>query len=151
PVTPDPGPPPGTLAQPGHPPQAPLRPLRLGGPHHAPGKRRGVDLRGRLGRAQGLIDPHPIPQPTDAAASAALASPVWSAGDAAIGLEAAVAPIALDPLREFGVQGKAPPRERLERSSIAPVLGQKPARLAGGRASDARPFDDRRPDAAAAQ
>ena len=73
------------------------------------------------------------------------------AGEAAIGGQAPVAPIAAELLRQLGMQRKAPPREGFERGAVAPVERQKATRFAGGRAGQTGAFDNGRLDPAAAQ
>jgi hypothetical protein len=59
----------------------------------------------------------------------------FSAGEAAVGGEATIAPIAANLFGEASVKREAPPGQCLERCSVAPVQRQKATRFAGRRAS----------------
>ena len=124
-----------------------MRSLRFGGAHHRRGELLGMDLRGRIGRAEGLRHCHAPRQPLEVMVAAA----ATETGNAAIGVEPAITPLPGDPLRQFGVQRKAAPRQRRKRRAAAPVTCQKPARFA--RSSTGRPgaFDHAGFDAATAE
>jgi hypothetical protein len=106
-----------------------------------------MNLRGGFRRAELLRHRHRRRQPIDVIGVAATPC----SGDAAIGGEAPIAPVAADLLGEPRVQCKAAPHEGRERGAVAPVERQKPAGLAGGRAGDPGPLDDGRFDPSAAQ
>src|SRR5947209_6316881 len=72
-------------------------------------------------------------------------------GGAAIGGEAAIAPITADLRRELVMQCKAAARQGFERRAVAPVQGKKAASLTRRRAGEPRSFDDGRGDTAAAE
>ena len=116
---------------------AQLGSLRLGRAHHGGGELARVHLGGCLRRSQATVDCHAVRHPVDSRGDATTVPAVPCAGEAAIGGEAAIAPIAADLFRQARVQGKAAPRQRLERAAVAPVERQEAARLAGRRARDA--------------
>ena len=123
--------------------------LRLRRPHHRCGEFcRDGPARWYRSSPDAAIDGHPDGKPIDA-----IGVLPWrpSAGDAAIGGEAAIAPVAADFLGEAGVQRKTAPRERLERRAVAPVERQKAAGFAGGGTGEPGALDDGRLDPAAAQ
>src|SRR5262249_22951361 len=122
------------------------RSLRLGHPDHRCGELPGMDLRGVLGRSQLLADGHVRRPP----AKVVLAGAARKAGEAAIGVEPAIAPILNALLCQLRVQLEAAPRQRAEWRAVAPVARQEPAGFARRGAGDAGNFNHRRLDAAAA-
>jgi hypothetical protein len=99
--------------------QAQLCSLRLGRAHHGCGELARVDLGGGVGRAEATVYDHAIRHPIDVGLAAA-APAALCAGEAAIGDEAAIAPVAADHFWQARVQSKAAPRHRLERTAVAP-------------------------------
>ena len=109
-----------------------------------------MNLRGGFRRAEAAArGPRRPTSQSSVVAVAAVRRHRRCAREAAIGVEAPIAPIAVDLFGEAGVQREAPPRQGFERAAVAPVERQEAARLAGGGAGDARPLDDDRLRAAA--
>jgi hypothetical protein len=119
--------------------------------HHCLGKARRVNLRRGLGRAELPGHAGAGGQPAEVVAAAAPPEPVSPASNAAIGCQPAIAPVAPGLLREFGMHREAAAGESGERGPVAPVEGQKPARLARRRAPDRGALDDGRGNPPAAQ
>ena len=125
------------------------------GSHHGFGEGRGMDLRRRLGGAQPAVYCAVRAEPVGRGQAREPADIPAFAGDDAQRLDAAVAPVAApattEACRQFRVQVETAPRERRDRSAVAPVARQKAAGLAGRGIGDAGAFDDERFDAALAQ
>src|SRR5262245_42333304 len=108
-----------------------------------------MDLGGRLRGAEPAADNHAVCDPVEAVPGVPL--PTWRAGKPTGGRKPPIAPIAADGFGQTRMQGKAAPRQGLERGPVAPVERQEAAGLAGGGAGDPRALDDNRLDPAATQ
>ncbi len=115
---------PGDAANPSRPQFGAVRP---GGAHHRGGELAGMDLRCRFRRAECLAHPHAGGKPVELVGIAVVAVAVVLAGEAAIGIEPAIAPFVIDSIGKLGVQIEAALRQRSERCTVAPVARQKPA------------------------
>ena len=71
--------------------------------------------------------------------------------ETAVRIHSAIAPVVVDLTGKLGMQGEAAARQRIERTTGAPIESQKATRFAGSRASDLRSFNDSDIDAAPSQ
>jgi hypothetical protein len=133
----DAGDPAALAGEPGDAPRAERCPLGFGRAHHGRSELAGVDLRGGLDRAETLGEGKIVREPGK---SPAAAGP--RAGIAAVGVEAAIAPVVCSLLGEARMESEAAPREGRKGRAIAPVQGEKTARLAGRRVGNASPLND---------
>src|SRR5581483_7602469 len=105
----------------------------LGSAHHLRREQGGMDLGRALRRAEPLADGDIVAEPLQSARAAASRAARLRARPPGVAGHAPIAPgFPAEALGELGMQGKAAPRQALERAAVAPVARQEAARLAGG-------------------
>ena len=127
-----------------------LRSVFLRRPHHSCGELARMNASRRVRRAQPMRNDCASGKPIEHRGCVSARVTITNY-ETAVRIHSAIAPVVVYLTGKLGMQGEAAARQRIERTTGAPIEGQKATRFAGSCASHLRSFNDSDIDSAPGQ